>query len=474
MRNTVVRATGEIVGKLASLALFAALARIAGASELGVFVLAFAYMQIALTPVELGFERYLLRQVASDRGNIDRLLVDILVLRFALAVPVVALAMAGTWALGYDAVTRETVAVLAAGLVIDLLTRMVFSVFAGIERFAPVAATVVLQRVGGAILGLGALSLGYGVVAVAMAYTAGAAIGLAVVAVLLVRAVGAPERRVRPRGWKRLAVASSPFAIQDVFTVLLFKLDAVLLSLLATGAAVGRYGAAYRLFESTFFITYSLAGAFSAMFTYLGPDTDPSLATMFRRSIKLALVALIPCAVVFAVLAEPLSRLFFGDELAGAAAPLRLLAPAAVLLGVVTLSSSLLVSRGRPRSAIVLTAAMVVLNVALNLVLIPRFMEEGAAAAMLVTEAVFAVGALGLAARRAGRLRWAALLAAPVAGGAGMAVVVGAFRDELVPAAAAGIVGYVLMYAAVERLVDPAELRSLVAGAGRRFGGRAA
>ena len=474
MRNTVVRASGEIVGKLASLALFAALARIAGASELGVFVLAFAYVQIALTPVELGFERYLLRQVASDRGNIDRLLVDIFVLRIALAIPVVALAMAGTWVLGYDAITRETVAVLFGGLVIDLLTRTVFSVFAGIERFAPVAATVVLQRVGGAILGLGALSLGYGVVAVAVAYTAGAAVGLAVVGVLLVRAVGAPKRTIRPRGWKRLAVASSPFAIQDVFTVLLFKLDAVLLSLLATDAAVGLYGAAYRLFESTFFITYSLAGAFSAMFTYLGPDTDPSLATMFRRSIKLALVALIPCAVIFAVLAEPVSRLLFGAELAGAADALRLLAAAVVLLGVVTLSSSLLVSRGSPRSVIVLTAAVVVLNITLNLVLIPDFAERGAAAAMLASEAVFAVAALILAARRAGRLRFATLLADAVAAGAAMAVAAGAFPEDLVPAAAAGIVGYVLVDAAVERLVDPMELRSLLAGAGRRFGGRAA
>ena len=41
--NTVTRAVGEIVGKLASLVLFAALARKVGESDLGVYVFAFAW-----------------------------------------------------------------------------------------------------------------------------------------------------------------------------------------------------------------------------------------------------------------------------------------------------------------------------------------------------------------------------------------------------------------------------------------------
>ena len=55
---------------------------------------------------------------------------------------------------------------------------------------------------------------------------------------------------------------SLPFGLQDLFSVMLFRLDTVILSLMATQAAVGRYGAAYRLFEATLFITYALMGAF--------------------------------------------------------------------------------------------------------------------------------------------------------------------------------------------------------------------
>ena len=87
---------------------------------------------------------------------------------------------------------------------------------------------------------------------------------------------------------------SAPFAVQDVFGALLFRLDAVILSLMATEAAVGRYGAAYRLLESTLFISWALNGAFVAMYAYLGRDTEPTVGAVFQRSVKAALVLLVP------------------------------------------------------------------------------------------------------------------------------------------------------------------------------------
>ncbi len=44
-KNTLLRAIGEILGKLASLLLFAVLAREVGVSDLGAFVFAFAWVR---------------------------------------------------------------------------------------------------------------------------------------------------------------------------------------------------------------------------------------------------------------------------------------------------------------------------------------------------------------------------------------------------------------------------------------------
>ena len=70
--------------------------------------------------------------------------------------------------------------------------------------------------------------------------------------------------------------------------VLLFKVDAVILALMTTEAAVGLYGAAYRVFEATWSSPTRSSRAFSAMYVYLERDTEPTIHGTFSRSIKLA------------------------------------------------------------------------------------------------------------------------------------------------------------------------------------------
>ena len=78
-----------------------------------------------------------------------------------------------------------------------------------------------------------------------------------------------------------------------------------------------------------------------------------------------------PIGVTLGLLADPLCRAFFGDGFADAAAPLRLLAPVVALFGVMALCSSLVLSRSRPRRMMYTVAVVAVVNIGLNLALIP-------------------------------------------------------------------------------------------------------
>jgi O-antigen/teichoic acid export membrane protein len=253
-----------------------------------------------------------------------------------------------------------------------------------------------------------------------------------------------------------------------VLTVLLFRIDAVLLSFLASTAAVGRYGSSYRVFESTFFLTYALTAAFSPMYTYLERDSTPTIQGVYRRSMKLALMLLVPFAVAFGTLAAWVSRTLFGDDLAAAAPSLRILAPAVVLIGLVTLTTSLIVSRRDPATMVRLSAAMTLLNVVLNVALIPGLDERGAAIAMLATEAVFLVLAVRMALRAIDApVDWLAISAAPLLAGAAMAATTLALRSVPGAALAAGAAVYAVAFLAIERAVSPDDL-SFVTGVVRR------
>ena len=461
-RNTGVRALGEIVGKLASLVLFAVLAREVGAAHLGTFVFALAWGEVAMTPVGLGLDRYMLRQVARDRANLDGLFWNALYLKLVRGGALLALSVPVVFLFGYEGEQRAAILLVTAGTLLDTLARTHQSAFNAYERGELVEVSIVVQRMVAAALGLAALAAGYGVVAVSLAFAVGALARLALSAVLLARRIRRPAFTFPAERRTELRKSSVPFVAQDLFGLVMSRADILLLAALATDAVVGVYGAAYRLIDATAFVATALSGAFSAMYTYLGPDTVPTIRSVFQRSLKVGLALLTPVAVAYAVLAVPIVTAFFGDELEDAADPLRLLAPVVPLYTLVVLSGSLVVSRRAPRDIVPVVAAAAIANLALNLALVPPLDDTGAALAMLASELLYVVLALRLAVPAAGGTDWRSMLAGPLAGGVAMVAPM-LLLDGIWPVAVvAGTAVYVAVAAVVDRLVDPGDLRFVV------------
>jgi O-antigen/teichoic acid export membrane protein len=456
--NTAYRGVGEIVGRLASLAMFALVARKLGESGLGAFVFGIAYLGFVMVAVDLGLDRYILRAIARERSSAHHLFFNVIALKLAIALPLFALALVALHLVGYGAEAQETTLALTLGVLSDSIARTQLAVFSAHERGGPPAVADAFQRICSAGLGIAALQAGFGVVAVGASYSIGSALGVIAGFVLMARSIGVPARTVNRRRWRGLAGASIPFAAQDTFSILLARMDTLILAVFAAQAAVGRYGAAYRLFESTFFITYALTGAFAAMYTYLGPDSDPPLRSVVQRSLKLAAVLLSPVAVAFLVLAEPICHLIYGSKFS-AAAPLRVLAPGVVLMGLVTLGVSLLVSRESPRRIVVVTAAMAALNVALNLVLIPLYGVVGAASAMLATELIYATWILRRAERVVGGLRLRTTLLGALAAAVAMTAASLPLHDNLLAGLVVGGAVYLAVLVTIERVVSPLDVQ---------------
>ncbi|MEA2143976.1 MAG: hypothetical protein QOI64_2406, partial [Solirubrobacteraceae bacterium] len=187
-------------------------------------------------------------------------------------------------------------------------------------------------------------------------------------------------------------------------------------------------------------------------------DTDPTIGGVFQRSVKVALVVLTPAAIACVGLAEPIMRLAFGPDFADGASALRLLGPVVLLVALVTMCTALVYYHGDPRTIFRITGVMVVLNVALNLVLIPRYEAAGAAAAMLATEVVFAFVVMRLSVSDVGGISWTSLLAAPVTAGAAMSLALFVLSSTPAVSLVLGLAAYAAAYLAVERVVSPDDL----------------
>jgi O-antigen/teichoic acid export membrane protein len=199
-RNSAVRAVAELVAKFASLALVFVLARHVGVDGLGVYVFAFAWAEVANIPVDMGFDRFLTRQVARDRRTIDSLMANVVAVKLLRAGPVLVASFVLVNLLGYSADTCGAVYAAAVGVIFESLVNTVLAVFTGLERGGLSAVVLISQRLLAAALGLGALAAGLGVVAVLVGFAVAAASALVLAASLLVTHVGRPRLALSREG----------------------------------------------------------------------------------------------------------------------------------------------------------------------------------------------------------------------------------------------------------------------------------
>jgi len=162
-------------------------------------------------------------------------------------------------------------------------------------------------------------------------------------------------------------------------------LDIVLVGLIKNSETVAVYSSAYRLMESTQFLTVALSIAAFPALSRLSRASAPTLAEATGFALKVVLIVTAPIAVVFAVYAEPLLKAVYGPDFGGSRGTLVLLAPVVVIAGVTSLITYILSSQERHRPIALAIAVGTAVNVPANLLLIPPHGAEGAAVAWIAT-----------------------------------------------------------------------------------------
>jgi O-antigen/teichoic acid export membrane protein len=191
--------------------------------------------------------------------------------------------------------------------------------------------------------------------------------------------------------WRALLREAAPLAAGAVMVSFYYRLDSVMLSKLDTFTAVGVYGVAYKFVDIVHYLPSALMPPLLAILVRAWPHDAADFADNFRRAFTvLALVGAFVAA-EFAVFARPVISLLYGNEYAQGAQAARIVVGAECLAAFTSLAMTAMVAMGRNRLYPVAAVVGLVVNVALNLWLIPVRSYEGAALATLVTNALVVV-----------------------------------------------------------------------------------
>jgi O-antigen/teichoic acid export membrane protein len=187
---------------------------------------------------------------------------------------------------------------------------------------------------------------------------------------------------------RELIHKSIPFLVYGVLGVIYYRVDTVMLSLVASAAVVGWYGAGYRLFDTLVFLPSLVISAIMyPIFSKLSLHSERELKIAIEKSLNFLLFCGIPIAVALVVAAPNIiGFLYHRAEFDQAIPVLQLLAPGLVFLSINSVLGSTIISTKHEKNITIMAAIALVFNVGMNLFLIPRYEHIGAAFVTSLTE----------------------------------------------------------------------------------------
>lgn len=430
--------------------------------QFGRFTFIFGLLGLVATLTELGIGRVAVAGILDEKGDRGAFAGSYVLLRSMLGLGGYVIAVAVVAIAGYPGDVVRATAVAALVLVIATPSHAYVAVFQAENRLRPVAAASVFGQLTQIGLTAAIAAAGGSVLLFAIPAVAGE--------VVIMgwhwhwgRRLLDLRYRVLWGAWGRLFREAVPLALGGALATAYYRIDSVMLSKLDTFSSVGIYGVAYKFVDVVHFVSTAMMIATLPVLVRAWPDHRDRFRDGFRRAFTILMLAAVLVVVEFLLFAEPVIQALYGSEYRAGADATRIVVGAQAVAFFGSLAVTTLVAAGRHRLYPVVALVGVVLNVGLNLWLIPAWSYQGAAVTTLVTEVVV-VGLLWLVLMRQPDIRPVGLGRALRAVPCGVvAVLAGALLAQLVPWPLAAAGTAVVFLAAVEAVgaAGPGGLRAL-------------
>lgn len=402
--NIIALGLGQGVRLLSGLAVNVLLMRALGVDGYGIYGTVLALVGLAASASNLGMDRLVVRDVSREAGRAPALVGAALATTALLSTGTAGLVVGWAWLTDGRPVVVGSAALAALALGLQSLAAAPIAAFQGLRRMSlgvggQVAGKAVLLAATAAFL-----AAGLDVRAVFLAQVLDAAVALAAALWIAWRGFGWAREAwagVDPGAMARLARSSVPFGLNGLFGAIYLGADVLMLAMLRGDTEVGVYRGAVMLITLFPVVATTITtAAFPQLARRLG---DPEGAGELLGFLLRVLLAFgVPAAVGGMLLARELMVLLGGEAFAVSALPFLIMAPLLPLRFVNNAAATTLTALDRQHDrtlGVILAAAF---NVGANLVAIPRWGAEGAAATTLVTEVALAVW---MGTRLAGRVR---------------------------------------------------------------------
>ena len=386
LNNTVSVLGGDVVYHLINFVATTLVARSLGGERYGQFSFIYVYLSFFEALVQFGLNPLLTRELSRERPDAPKVLGNALILRSALVLCALPLA---TWIirrLGYPLTVQE--GVFLASFQLFLTLRPVYeSIFkARLLMIYPAVWNAIRAFVNLAFIAVVAFrrpAIPYFILAYLASGILGF-LGLALTSRKWIKVDFHPHAKII----RYLFRESLPLVLSAYLTLLYYRIDVMMLSVMRSFKEVGYYSVATRLSESLNMISGALLVSFFPLFSRAFKEDRSEFEAHVSQAFRWILLAGLPFVLGGVWVAKDLILLFFGSEYAPSGITLAILLGYTFFCFVGSLLANVLIACGKQIADMWISAFLVLLNIGINLFLIPFWSYNGAALATVMTEVV--------------------------------------------------------------------------------------
>jgi O-antigen/teichoic acid export membrane protein len=355
--------------------------------------------------MDLGINNYVINTVAKNQIEAKSQISSILLLRLALFILYLGVLFVIAFLLGYESAALKLLFLLGLNQLFIVFIAYFRGFFAGMQRykldsFFSVFDRIILIITAGSVL---LLPTGYqmSIPLYIQLQTFGYFLTFLLAFIFFKRLVGKIHWKIDLRHFSSVLQKSLPFALLIILMSIYTRIDGILLHQLGANGNMeaGIYAKGFRLLDALYMFGMIFAGLLFPMFSNVLQESVQKVRELVLISANFLMSGVIVVVFIIILHAESILQLIYTSD-AEAELPFIWLMFSFIGIAMNFVFGTLLTANGNLKELNIISAIGVVINISLNIILIPKYGAAGAGFTAFVTQMIMAITQFLLCAKK--------------------------------------------------------------------------
>jgi O-antigen/teichoic acid export membrane protein len=421
--------TGQLVSSFLAVILSIYIARTLGQTLFGTYSFVITFVALYSVFFDLGYETLLIKEVAKDKSNANRFLNNVIIIRVVLATIIFSSIVIMMNIFNFPDSIKNLVYVFGIAQVITSLSNLFKVTFRAFEKMHIEAIITIIMSIIKCSLGLFVIFFGYGLMTLAFVFLCISIVDIIINLIFCEKKIVKTTFEFDRLFFRQTIMKALALGTVTIFALIYVRIDTVMLEFMKGSAVVGWYNAAYNLILGFNPVPVLFMNALLPLMAYTYAKSNDSLIYIYEKSFKFLLIFALPLTFGIFLLSDKFILLIYGNNYINSIGALQILSFDILLKFLYLCLWFVLISADQQYKLAFCAAGGAILNISLNLFLIPQYSLIGASIATIITETYILLVYLYLAHRSNLKIPLKTIFFKPIIACAGMGLFIYFFRE---------------------------------------------